>query len=102
MRFLHTIIFLLTAFVSLGQILTPAKWAYTVSNPTPAVGDEVELVFTVAIDKNWYLYSSEFPCEDGPIKTTINFKPNSGYQLVGNLQAINPLAKHTITFLIVT
>lgn len=98
MRFLHTIIFLITAFVSLGQILTPAKWAYTVSNPAPAVGDEVELVFTAAIDKNWYLYSSEFPCEDGPIKTTITFKPNSGYQLVGNLQAINPLAKHDNIF----
>ena len=98
MRLIHTIIVLLASFFSFGQILTPAKWVYTVSNPSPSVGDEVELVFRASIDKNWYLYSSEFPCEDGPIKTTITFKPNSSYQLVGKLQAIKPLAKHDDIF----
>ena len=98
MRLIHTIIILLACFFSFGQILTPAKWVYTVSNPSPSVGDEVELVFMASIDKNWYLYSSEFPCEDGPIKTTITFKPNSSYQLVGKLRAIKPLAKHDDIF----
>ncbi len=98
MRLIHTIIVLLACFFSFGQILTPAKWVYTVSNPSPSVGDEVELVFIASIDKNWYLYSSEFPCEDGPVKTTITFKPNSSYQLVGKLLAINPLAKHDDIF----
>lgn len=68
------------------------------SNPSPSVGDEVDLVFTASIDKNWYLYSNEFPCEDGPNKTTITFKPNASYQLVGNLRAIKPIAKHDDIF----
>ena len=98
MRFITLLLFSCTAFFSVGQILTPAKWKYSVSNPSPKIGDEIELVFNAAIEKNWYLYSSEFFCEDGPLKTTINFKMNPGYQLVGKLQAINPIAKHDAIF----
>ena len=98
MRFIALLLFSCTPFFSVGQILTPAKWTYSVSNPSPKNGDEIELVFNVSIEKNWYLYSSEFPCEDGPIRTTINFKAHPSYQLVGKLQAINPIAKHDAIF----
>lgn len=98
MRFIALLLFSSTAFFSVGQILTPAKWTYSVSNPSPKIGDEIELVFNVAIEKNWYLYSSEFPCEDGPIKTTINFKMHPSYRLIGKLQAVNPIDKHDAIF----
>ena len=100
MRFPAILLFLFVGFVSFGQILTPAKWTYSVSNPAPKVGDEIDLIFTVSIDKNWYLYASEFPipCEDGPIKATINLKPHPGYQLLGKLRDINPIDKHDKIF----
>jgi thiol:disulfide interchange protein len=97
-RLFFLLVISLLAIVSHAQILTPAKWVLSVSNENPKVGDEIELIFKITIDKNWYLYSSEFPCEDGPTKTTINFKPNAGYQLVGKLQPIKPIEKHDDIF----
>ncbi|MBX2899092.1 MAG: thioredoxin family protein [Cyclobacteriaceae bacterium] len=81
-----------------GQILKPASWSYTTSVNEAKVGDEVELIFKATIDKNWYLYSSEFPCEDGPIKTSFNFVPHASYQLVGNLVPVKPLDKYDDIF----
>lgn len=89
--------FLLSLSVS-AQILTPAKWTYATSVNEAKVGDEVELIFNATIDKNWYLYSSEFPCEDGPIKTSFNFVPHSSFQLTGNVVAINPQDKYDDIF----
>lgn len=98
MRYLALFLSLLVTLTVSAQILTPAKWTYATSSTTPAVGSEIELIFQVTIDKNWYLYSNEFACEDGPIKTTVNFKPDPSYQLVGNLVAINPIDKHDPIF----
>ncbi len=84
--------------ISNGQILTPAKWSVSVSNEAPKVGDEIDVIFKVNIEKSWYLYSTEFVCEDGPNKTEINFKPNSSYKLVGKVNPINPIEKHDDIF----
>lgn len=81
-----------------AQILQPAKWTTATSTHEVRVGQEIDLIFTAKIDKNWYLYSSEFDCEDGPIKTTFSFTPHPGYQLVGKLTAINPTDKHDKIF----
>ncbi len=85
--------------VSLGanaQVLKPAKWNY--SSPESAqVGQEIELVFKATIDKNWYLYSSEFVC-DGPVPTTFTFTPHNSYELVGKLIPVNPIDKHDDIF----
>lgn len=99
MRFLLLLFF--SVLFSLGgssQILQPAKWSYSASVTEASVGDEVELIFKATIDKNWYLYSSEFNCEDGPIKTSFNFVPHASYQLVGNLVPVNPIDKHDEIF----
>lgn len=99
MRFLLLLFF--SVLFSLGgssQILQPAKWSYSASVPEANVGDEVELIFKAIIDNNWYLYSSEFNCEDGPIKTSFNFVPHASYQLVGNLMPVNPIDKHDEIF----
>lgn len=89
---------LIVCVSSYAQILQPASWITSSSSRTPSVGEEIDLVFQATIDKNWYLYSSEFPCEDGPIKTSFTFKPNSSYQLVGGVQAIKPIDKYDDVF----
>lgn len=98
MRYLVFLLMTLLSVSLSAQVLTPAKWSNSVSSPSPAVGDEIELVFKATIDKKWYLYSTEFPCEDGPIKTTFTFKPDPSYQLVGSVRAINPVDKHDEIF----
>lgn len=81
-----------------AQILQPAKWSTATSAPNAKTGDEIDLIFNVAIDKDWYLYSSEFDCEDGPIKTNFTFEPNPGYQLVGAIVPVDPVEKYDEIF----
>jgi thiol:disulfide interchange protein len=81
-----------------AQILQPAKWTTAVSSDKVVVGDEIELIFRATIDKDWYLYSSDFDPECGPMVTTFNFKPNTSYSLVGKIAPINPLPKHDEVF----
>jgi thiol:disulfide interchange protein len=88
---------LFSTCLSQAQILTPAKWTYSTSVQSAKVGDEIELIFKATIDKDWYLYSSEFPCED-PMKTTFNLVPDPSYKLVGAVVPINPIDKHDEIF----
>lgn len=84
--------------VAFAQVLEPAQWTIAPSVTSANAGDIIEIRFTASIDKNWYLYSNEFPCEDGPMKTAFTFTPQAGYELVGGVVALNPIAKHDETF----
>ena len=81
-----------------AQVLNPAKWSTSTTTENAKTGDELDLIFRATIDNSWYLYSSEFDCEDGPIKTTFTFKPDASYKLIGKLEAINPIDKHDKIF----
>jgi len=75
-----------------AQKVTPSKWSWVLSNPNPAVGETVDIIFTIKNDKTWHHFATDFD-EGGPIKTTINFQPNDSYQLVGKPKSINPIKK---------
>lgn len=92
-RVFLVLLFISSFFTLSGQILTPSKWTYLPSSSEAQAGDVIDLIFSVTIDKDWYLYSSEFPCEDGPLKTTFTFEPNPGYELVGGIIPVNPVDK---------
>ncbi len=98
LRSLYVLSLLTLACPAWSQILHPASWSQRPSAQSAKSGDVVELIFTAAIDKNWYLYSSEFPCEDGPIKTTVEFEKGDGYELVGTLVPVGDIAKHDPVF----
>jgi thiol:disulfide interchange protein len=97
-RFLSLIAAFVITISTSAQVLSPAKWTTTTSTESAKIGDDIELIFKASIDNNWYLYSTEFDCEDGPIKTTFTFKPDASYKLVGNIKAINPIDKHDKIF----
>ena len=56
------------------------------------------MIFRATIDKDWYLYSSDFDPECGPMVTTFHFKPNTSYSLIGKIVPVNPLPKHDDVF----
>lgn len=80
-------------FTGMAQKITPAKWSWTLSPTNPTVGQTAEIIFKVKIDKGWYLYSSDFDKELGPVVTTIKIKENLGVSVDGPLRAINPHSK---------
>lgn len=98
---LKSVLFAIALFavgISNSQVLKPAKWSTASSASAVKAGETIELIFTAKIDNNWYLYSSQFDCEDGPIKTSFTFVPDKSYQLVGDIVPINPTDKHDKIF----
>jgi thiol:disulfide interchange protein len=77
-----------------AQVLKPASWSYDVSKKEVAVGEEVELIFNAKIDKDWYLYSSDFDPDLGPMVTEFKFEKHPSYQLVGKIKPVNPKKKY--------
>lgn len=91
---------LLVLFTSLvqAQVLEPAKLIAETPAKTAKVGDVLELVFKASIDKGWYIYSVGFDAACGPIPMAVTLEKNSGYELVGELVAVNDQAKHDKIF----
>ena len=88
------LVFFLTSDTLLAQVLRPATWSYEVSETSVSEGDEVELVFRVNIDPDWYLYSSDFDPDLGPMVTEFSFKPDKSYALVGEIQPVGAKKKY--------
>ena len=80
-------------FTGFAQKITPAKWSWTLEPANPTVGQSAEIIFKVKIDKGWYLYSSDFDKDLGPVVTTIKIKEGLGVSIDGPLRAINPHSK---------
>lgn len=81
-----------------AQILQPAKIVATLEKTDVKVGDQIDVIFKATIDDQWYLYSNGFSDECGPIPMDIKLTPNSGYELVGGVRAINDHKKHDEIF----
>jgi thiol:disulfide interchange protein len=90
--------FLLLAFAGHSQVLHPAKWRTSVSETKLNAGDETDLIFHVTIDPDWYLYSSDFDPDLGPMLTEFGFKPHSSYKVIGKIKPINPKKKYDDTW----
>lgn len=84
----------LCCFAIQAQVLTPIEWEVSLSHDDPKVGEEVTIRFAAKIQKDWYLYSSDFDPELGPLVTTFEFEPHASYRLSGDLQPVDPLKKY--------
>jgi thiol:disulfide interchange protein len=90
-----TALILMTAVIHpRAQILNPATWSVTTSEKTVNAGETFDIVFNVTIDDNWYLYSSDFDPDLGPMVTEFTFEPDDSYELVGGITPVNPKKKY--------
>lgn len=87
----------LTTWVQ-AQILQPAKLVAETPAKSFRIGDEAELIFKAAIDKGWYIYSVGFDEDCGPIPIAVTLEKNPGFELVGELVAMNDKSKHDKIF----
>ncbi|WP_420317137.1 thioredoxin family protein [Ekhidna sp.] len=86
--------FLLLTLSAFSQVLKPIEWKIEFSKTNPEIGDEVEIKFKATIEKDWYLYSSDFDPDLGPLITEFSFDENDTYELVGELTPVNPKKKY--------
>ncbi|NBA88153.1 thioredoxin fold domain-containing protein [Emticicia sp. CRIBPO] len=93
LSYIFVFLFSFLFFQTYAQIEKPATWSFKAANENPKVGETIELQFIATIDKKWYLYSSDFDPDLGPIVTTMTFTPNDSYQLLGKIKAVHPKKK---------
>jgi thiol:disulfide interchange protein DsbD len=77
-------------FGAFAQVLKPISWKVELSENQPKVGDELEIRFKAKIEQDWYLYSSDFDPDLGPMVTEFAFEENGSYELIGSIKPINP------------
>ena len=87
MKKIFTFLALLSmALVSMGQILDPSKWSFSVKDLSE---NESELVFTAVLQDGWHLYS-QYTDDAGPIATYFQFNKSDDYALVGKVSEPKP------------
>ncbi len=73
-------IIILQSFNISSQILEPVKWSFSLKELPK---DEVELIFTAKIEKNWHLYSQKLPETAIELPLIFEFSKNQNYKLIG-------------------
>lgn len=75
-----------------------ARWTFTTS-PSDIKenllesGDQIDLIFTATLDKDWLVYSSDFTADMGPQPTTFEFMPEDSFEFVGSIEPVSPKRK---------
>lgn len=88
------LILLLLHFPLFAQVIEAPAWEVTASKEKVEVGEEVELIFRAKVPKDWYMYSSDFDPELGPMLTEFEFIPNETYELVGDFKPVGQKKKY--------
>lgn len=70
-----------------------AHWTYTFSKNEVKKGETVDLIYTAIIDNDWYMYSSDFDPDLGPMLTSFTYEKNNSFEVVGKLKPQNPKEK---------
>lgn len=92
-KFLIVFLVLLATGFSKAQILEPTTWKVSLSKDKPSVGEEITIFFDATIDPDWYLYSSDFDPDLGPILTSLSLNEHTSFRTIGKLVPQNPKKK---------
>ncbi|MFY7732315.1 MAG: cytochrome c biogenesis protein CcdA [Bacteroidia bacterium] len=71
-----------------AQLKKEPIWKMVCSKPTAKIGDEVEIVLTSVIEKDWYMYSNDMDPNLGPIAAEFSWKKDPSYVLVGKTKPV--------------
>lgn len=77
---------------------TGARWAFALSIPAPAVGDEIEIVLSAKLAPGWSLYASDFQAEIGPQPARLILAPSEAFAMVGPLRSVGAKRKRDLTW----
>ncbi|WP_338760365.1 cytochrome c biogenesis protein CcdA [Bernardetia sp. ABR2-2B] len=96
--FFTVLVFLFSSCSNVSaQIEQHSKWkTYTEPSDlsTVKVGETIKLYFEVDIEKDWYVYSSDFDKNLGPIVTEVALEKNDAFETIGKLIPVSPKKKY--------
>lgn len=78
----------------LAQVQKAPEWQVTANKDNPEPGDEIVLTFSADVPQDWYMYSSDFDPDLGPMLTEFRFDASAHFELSGELKPLDPKEKH--------
>ena len=88
------LVFIFHAYFAIGQIHKAITWKNSLSNPSPKVGEEIELIMEAKILKGYHIYSTRKSAKDSYMPTELILdKTTQGVKLIGKLEEIGQLHK---------
>lgn len=97
-RFIALTLLAMAPIFAFSQLQQKPVWELKTSKPEVKVGEEVELIFTSKIQKDWYMYSSDFSEDIGPVVARFDFVKDPSYALVGKIKPIGAHKKFDEVF----
>ncbi|NME67900.1 protein-disulfide reductase DsbD family protein [Flammeovirga aprica] len=77
-----------------AQLINPVKWSAELSNNSPQKGDVITITYKADIIDGWYLYSSDFDPDLGPMLTEVEYTLNKTFEVAGKFTPVNPKKKY--------
>jgi thiol:disulfide interchange protein len=77
-----------------AQMQAAPDWQLSYGSKEVKAGEEVELIFKADIPADWYLYSSDFDPDLGPMLTEFEFEQHPSFEVVGEIQPVSPKKKY--------
>jgi thiol:disulfide interchange protein DsbD len=101
MQYLKLTLAILLAFLSQtaqSQVMEAPTWKTEVQENTIAKGDTLTVLFTAEIPQDWYMYSSDFDPDLGPIVTEFKFNKSEQFELLGGVEPVGQKRKYDELF----
>lgn len=101
MKFLKLIIVFITLAVgnsTYSQIIDAPKWNTEVTENSYSPGDTILVKFTAEIPEDWYMYSSDFDPDLGPMLTEFQFNEGPGFEAIDSIEPIGAKKKYDEIF----
>jgi thiol:disulfide interchange protein DsbD len=94
------LVFILALLSHIGQsqVMEAPEWKVEIQESTIAKGDTITVLFTAIIPQDWYMYSSDFDPNVGPIVTEFKFNESEQFRKLGNLEPIGQKKKYDELF----
>ncbi|MCY2688681.1 protein-disulfide reductase DsbD family protein [Salinimicrobium sp. TH3] len=93
-KFFSLLLALFSFLPHVAQVQEAPEWQVKADNNDAAPGDEVTLTFTADIPQDWYMYSSDFDPDLGPMLTEFSFDPSGKFELLGEILPVDPKEKY--------
>mgnify|MGYP003664767851 FL=1 len=98
LKLILVFILALTSQIGQSQVMEAPEWKAEIQESTIAKGDTITVLFTAIIPQDWYMYSSDFDPNLGPLVTEFKFNDTEQFKLLGNLEPIGQKKKYDELF----
>lgn len=98
LKLILVFVFALLSHIGQSQVMEVPEWKAEVQENTIAKGDTITVLFTAEIPQDWYMYSSDFDPNLGPMVTEFKFNESDQFEPVGNLEPIDQKKKYDEIF----